>query len=180
MCAPGDFALMRPQQGPTKRMAPSHSPETSCPHTFLEDDGLVLSVDCNACAGAHDLGNQRCYSGVLNIMASGAEPDSIVLRRYIHKRYRGEPVRTTKTAASELASLRRGLAATEPPSDRRCRTCPASAHSVLVQARLRLVEHPLSPPMTRTAMTSLILQGIHENACEKAPTCVSEALERSQ
>src|SRR4030065_369296 len=116
---------MRHQQGPTKRMAPSASPETCCSHEYLEDDDLVLSIDCNACAGAHDLSNQRCYAGVLNILASGAQPDSIVLRRYIDKRYRGEAVKAAALAASERASPRRGIAALEPPSDRRCRTCPA-------------------------------------------------------
>ena len=137
----------------------------------------MLSIDCNACAGAHDLRNQRCYAGVLNILASGAQPDSIVLKRYIHKRYRGEAVRIVIMAASELASLRRGIAALDPPSDRKCRTCPASAHRVLLQARLHLAESPLSPPVDRLALTNMILQRVTADACEKAPTCVSRILQ---
>src|SRR4030042_4659933 len=164
---------MSHQQGPTKRMAPSTSPETCCPHELFSEYELGLSIDCNACPGAHDLCNQRCYAGVLNIMASGAQPDSIVLRRYIHKRYRGEAVKAAALAASELASLRRGIAALEPPSDRRCRTCPASAHHVILQARLRLVERPLCPPEDRAAMTSLILERAGAAACEGAPAVVS-------
>lgn len=158
-------------------MAPSPSPETCCPHAYLDDDGLVLDIECNSCAGAHDLSNPRCYAGLLNIMASGAQPDSIVLRRYIHKRYRGEAVRTATLAASELASLRRGIVGLELPSDRRCRTCPASAHKVLLQARLRLVENPMRPPMSRATMTAIILDGVREDACEKASSCISKALQ---
>ncbi len=176
----GQSTLMRHQQGPTKRMAPSPSPETCCPHSYLDDDGLVLDIECNSCAGAHDLSNPRCYAGVLNIMASGAQPDSIVLRRYIHKRYRGEAVRTAVSAASELASLRRGIVGLEPPSDRKCRTCPASAHKVLLQARLRLVENPMSPPMSREAMTAGILEMVRGDACEKAYSCISRALQTSR
>jgi len=170
---------MRRQQGPTKRKAPSPSPETCCPHEYREEDELVLTVDCNACAGAHDLWNQRCFAGILNIMASGAEPDSIVLKRYMHRRYRGEAVRAIVSAASELSVLRRGIASLKPPSDRRCRTCPASPHRVLLQAKLRLIEDPMRAPVSREDMARAVLQSVSGEACEKAPECVSRVLRGS-
>jgi hypothetical protein len=157
-------------------MAPASNPETCCPHEYVEEDELVLSVDCNACAGAHDLGNQRCFSGILNILAAGAEPDSVVLKRYIHKRYRGEAVKSTALAAAELAVLRRGIASIEPASDKRCRTCPASAHQVLLQARLRLVENPMTPPISRAALRDFILERVGADACDRAHACISRVL----
>ncbi len=144
---------MKHLQGPTKKLIPSISPENRCPHQYGEDEGLQLEIDCSECQGAQDLANSRCVSGILNVMMTGAVPTAIILKRFIHKRYRGESIGPLALVASELSALNRAIASAEKPSDKRCRTCGASRERVLMAMKRRLLENPteyLPSPVTRT------------------------------
>ncbi len=167
---------MRHRQGPTKQLAPSINPETKCPHEYIEDEGLQLEIDCSSCAGAHDLSNGKCLTGVLNVMATGAVPEAIVLRRFIHKRYRGEAIRLAATLASELASLNRAITSQEPPSDRRCRTCPVGADRVLRTLKRRLLDNPETYHAQRTAVAAELRAKAGGQTCERPMRCLETTL----
>lgn len=167
---------MKRSIGPTKKLAPSLSPNASCPHTYSDDEGIQLEIDCLECAGAHDLKNSKCLTGVLNVVSSGAEPEAIILKRFIHKRYRGEVVRRIASAASELAALNRAMVSAEPPSDKRCRTCAASSERVVSAMKLRLLENPLESAASRLAMLEDIERAALALPCESARACVEKGL----
>jgi hypothetical protein len=80
---------------------------------------------------------------VLNVLAGGAQPEAIILKRFMHKRYRGEAVDGASAAASALASLNRAIASASRPSDRRCRTCAASMDQLLTMIKRSLLDDPL-------------------------------------
>jgi hypothetical protein len=167
---------MKHVTGPTKKLAPTIGPDTSCPHSYSDDEGVQLEIECSECAGAHDLENNKCLTGILNVMIAGAEPDAIILKRFIHKRYRGEVVRRTAFAASELAALNRTLVAVEPSSDKRCRTCTASTERIVLAMKQRLLENPFEYAASRTAIVKDIELGAFAHACENARTCVDKGL----
>jgi len=152
------------------------SPETSCPHTFSEDDGLQLEVDCSECSGAHDLKNSKCLIGIVNVISLGAEPEAIILKRFIHKRYRGAPVGRAVSAATELAALNRGLASLDQPSDKRCRTCSARAEQVVMTLRRKLIENPGDYGDRVESVVSEFEQNIALHACERARACVGKGV----
>lgn len=162
--------------GPTKKLAPTIAPDARCPHTFSEDNGIQLEIDCSQCAGAHDLRNSKCLTGVVNVMSLGAEPEVIILKRFIHKRYRGEFVRQVVSAATELAALNRALASSEPPSDKHCRTCTVSMEHVIAAMRRKLIENPAIYVSSAESAFSDIETKALSHACAKARACIDKGL----
>jgi len=147
-----------------------------CPHEYTEEDGLQLEIDCSECKGAHDLGNSKCLSAVIGALVDGAEPESIILKRFIHRRYRAKTVKMALAAASELAGLNRAISSTQPPSDRRCRTCPASREQLLVWMRRLLLEDPMGYVEGKLALRPTIQQHLRTIECERLPSCLTKAL----
>lgn len=166
---------MKRSQGPTKRRAPSRTAETPCPHSFIEDEGMNLEIECGSCSGAHDLANAKCLGGVMLALIGGACPESIVLKRAIHKRYRGEAVRSARGLANLLADLSRALSGVDAPSDKTCRTCPARKDRIISILRSNLLRNPLGTDL-RTQCARDIMEELGPIRCEKALGCVNEAL----
>jgi len=171
---------MTPRRGPTKRLIPAISPETRCPHAYSEDDGLQLEIDCAACQGAQDLDNRKCISGILNVMVMGTAPEAIILKRYIHKRYRGERVRRIADLATSLASIGRAAASIERPSDKRCRTCPVSAERILETVRRKLLEDPESYLDRHAVIIGEVRHIPAGLGCGSASRCIADALSRCE
>lgn len=167
---------MKQRKGPTKRLAPAIAPNACCSHSFSDDEGLQLEIDCSECAGAHDLKNNKCLTGIVNVMSVGAEPEAIILKRFIHKRYRGDLVRRAALAAVELAALNRALIAVEPPSDKRCRTCQASAEQVVTAMKRRLLENPVEYVSSNEKIVEDIESVALFHACENARACVDRGI----
>jgi hypothetical protein len=130
------------ERGPSKKLAPAPDPESVCPHKYAEEERIILEIDCSDCSGAQDLENTKCLVGVMRIICGGAEPGAVILKRSLHKRYRDNTVSLLRASASELVRLNRALSSTERPSDKRCRTCPASRENVLKTLRRRLLSDP--------------------------------------
>lgn len=167
---------MTRRQGPTKQLAPAMNPETKCPHRYVEEEGLQLEIDCSECPGAHDLANGKCLSGVLNVMAMGASPEAIILKRFIHKRYRGSAVSSACALATELAAINRALACQEAPSDRRCRTCPASPERILRNLRRKLLDEPGRYAVSRNALFDGFKDTAASEECERSHRCLESVL----
>jgi hypothetical protein len=167
---------MRRREGPSKRLAPCIKPESSCPHRFSEDEGLQLEVECIDCAGAHDLSNGQCMAGVITVVSGGAVPDSVILKRFTHKRYRRDAVRIVAAAANELAALNRALASVETPSDKVCRTCPSSRQQVILLMKRRLLEDPVSYVKNGSAMLEELRRPHASISCARASACVESGL----
>lgn len=160
-------------------MAPATELEHACAHTYREDEGLQLEIDCIDCNGAHDLASRKCLAGVMNALVAASAPETIVLRRYTDKRYRGGVVETLCSSASALASLNRLLAVKNPPSDKRCRTCRASTSNVLQEVRRALLENPIAflqrdPSLRRDIRDMMVASA---GRCVDAEACVEESLE---
>jgi hypothetical protein len=170
---------MKHRQGPTKKLIPSLSPENRCPHEYSEDEGLQLEIDCSACQGAQDLTNSRCISGILNVMVTGAVPTAIILKRLIHKRYRGEAIGPVALVASELSALNRAIASAEKPSDKRCRTCSASRERVLTAMKHRLLENPAEYLPDHKNMAAELTSMFRSDQCGDSVKCIENALSTS-
>ena len=167
---------MRHRRGPTKRLAPTLGPDTSCPHEFTEDEGVQLEIDCTECSGAHDLANSKCLTSAMNAACGGAVPEVVILKRYTHKRYRGDSVWLVSRAAAELAALNRVLASSEQLSDKECRTCAASRQLVIVDLRRRLLENPRAYMSGGLGLPEEIRRGRETVACTRAKECVEAGL----
>jgi len=162
--------------GATKKLVPTLNPEANCPAELKEDDGLSLEVDCGECQGAHDLSNRNCLSGVIHSLLNGPRPDTIVLKSFIHKRYRGEYVRLAYVVASELSALKMAIDSLEPPSDRKCRTCTASRRNVLYSVRRLLLQDPLRYLTERLAVKDELIRELSTSTCAENRSCISEGL----
>lgn len=167
---------MTPRKGPTKKLAPAVKISAGCPHEYAEEEELQLEIDCVSCKGAQDLNNRKCLSAILNILVAGARPETIILKRFTHKRFRGKVVRVASTAASQLALLNRAIASTVTPSDKHCRTCPASAQSLLVFMKRHLVEDPSTYVASLPGLKLLIREQLGSVRCDKNDDCICEAL----
>jgi len=167
---------MTRRQGPTKKLIPALGFENRCPHTYSEDDGLQLDIECGSCQGAQDIDNRKCVSGILNVMLAGAVPQSIVLKRFVHKRYRGTAVQRVSKLARTLGAVNRAISSSEPPSDRKCRTCPASTQSVLESFKRALLEDPGSYTAEMVRLDPSSMATGARAACPKAERCLHEAL----
>ncbi len=170
--------LVRRRQGPTKKLAPASAPEHVCAHSYKEDEGLQLEIDCRECNGAHDLSNRKCLAGVVNALTSASNPESIVLRRYTDKRYRGEVVSWIALCASALSCLDRSISRREESSDRRCRTCPASKANVLASLRRALLDNPMGYIVDWAAIRKDIREMMSAQAarCVDAAKCIDDVL----
>jgi len=171
---------MTPRRGPSKKLAPTIGPDSGCPHDYTEDEGLQLEIDCSQCNGAHDLGNNKCLSAVLNVLAGGAQPEAIILKRFMHKRYRGEAVDVASAAASALAALNRAIASAPRPSDKRCRTCPASMEQMLATIKRLLLEDPLRYVSDSSGRVARLGEGLSSLGCPDADSCLQDALKAAE
>lgn len=168
---------MRHRTGPSKKLAPTSKPETACPHEFTHDEGVQLEVDCDSCAGAHDLLSRNCLVGVVNAAAAGPQLDSIILRRMIHKRYRGDVVQLVMALGRDLSALNRAISSAQPPAERQCRTCSARKDRVLVKVRSRLLEDPVAW-VPGLELADAAPERLAPNAaCARAGECVRRALD---
>ena len=169
---------MKRRQGPTKKLAPVNSTEHACAHTYREEEGLQVEIDCRDCNGAHDLANRKCMSGIVTALVSSSAPEAVVLRRFTDKRYRGETVRFLTSCAAELSSMNRSLSLQSPPSDKRCRTCPASRANVVAAARSALLADPVAFMNDRNGVLSDLMQKMVASAgrCVDARECIGEML----
>lgn len=170
---------MKHAKGPTKKLAPMIAPEVVCPHTFSDDEGVQLEVSCTECAGAHDLQNSKCLAGIVNLMSAGAEPETIILKRFTHKRYRGEDVRLVAVAAAELAALNRALVSAEPPSDKKCRTCSASIEQIVGTLKRMLLGNPAEYLSSRDRIIENQELVISTISCASARACLAKGLSTS-
>ncbi len=166
---------MKRDRRPAKRLAPTPSPEDSCPHEFTGAEGLQLEVNCEACGGAQDLLNRRCLAGLVNVVVRNAVPDTIILKRFMHKRYRNETVRLVADAASELAALTRVLGSASTPSDRKCRTCPCNAVKLIAEMRMSLLQDPEAYLLDSGFAESLLDGAVSRSGCERARECAEKA-----
>jgi len=170
---------MEHKNGPTKKLAPAIASDARCPHIFSEDCGIQLEINCLECAGAHDLENRKCLTGIVNVVSLGAEPEVIILKRFIHKRYRGASVKRIASAAAELSALNRALDSVEAPSDKQCQTCPASTQKIIAALKRSLMEDPAGFVSSPAEAFKEIESHAFSRACEKARACVNTGLSYS-
>ncbi len=170
---------MKHRQGPTKRLAPNLGTNAICPHEYVEDEGVQLEIDCTDCPGAHDLANRKCLTSAINAVSAGGTPESVILKRFTHKRYRGSMVVVVSRAATELSALNRVLAATEPASDKDCRTCAASKQSIIAELKRLLLEDPGAYISGGQAVLENLRRAHAGSPCERARTCVEVGLSAS-
>ncbi len=162
--------------GPTKKLAPSRHADVHCPHSYTNEYGLQLEVDCSACAGAQDISNGNCAKGILNIFCSGIEPDSIILKRYIHRRYRSESFKMLCELATELCVLNRIVSTHVIPSDKKCLTCPASKGKSAEYLIHQLRQDPVAYTKRKPALSDRLKEVASKASCPKGYECLSEAL----
>ncbi|MBN1677956.1 MAG: hypothetical protein JW880_05395, partial [Candidatus Thermoplasmatota archaeon] len=166
---------MRHRSGPAKKLAPTLAPGTCCPHEFTGTEGFQLEVDCESCGGAQDLHNRRCMVGIISIVARGAVPDTIMLKRFMHKRYREEEVKVIAAAAAELSALTRAYACASIPSDRRCRTCSCSPKRLVGEMRTMLLEDPAEYVRDTGRVESMLSDAVARSGCERSQQCYRQA-----
>ena len=165
---------VRHRSGPSKKLAPATRPETACSHTFTHDEGVYLEIDCESCAGAHDLWSRSCIVGVVNAASTGPRVDAIVLRRTTHKRYRGEIVQCVMSLAAALSALNRAISSAQTPDERQCRTCPGRKQVILQKAKAMLLEDPLT---WNEGVAKSIADDLEARAaCSRARECVARGL----
>ena len=163
-------------RGARKTLVPAMDSDTPCPHRYSEDEGLVLEVDCRECQGAYDLSNDRCMTGIITILSAGPVPESVVLKRFIHRRYRGDAISTLAAMAAELSALNRASASMTPPSDRRCRTCAVSTSRIVADLRSALIDRPASYMTEQITISSDARASSKEHACDRAIRCAEKGL----
>jgi hypothetical protein len=158
--------------GPSKKLVPSLGPDRACEHRFVEDEAMTLEVDCRECSGAQSIDNPRCAAGMVNVLASGVLPEAIVLRRYIDVRYRSERIAGLRAAAAALAALRRLADEQHEPSDRRCRTCPASRGRLASELVRRVRADPASFCSNRARLSDVLARELSSVACPRLAGCI--------
>ncbi len=120
--------------------------------------------------------NTRCMIGVVNVVSGGVTPETIILKRFTHKRYRKESVRLVSAAAVELSALNRALTAPDSASDKSCRTCLASARQVTQSLRRSLLNDPRSY-ILHPEDTMMKIRDVRETiACARASACIDAGL----
>lgn len=166
---------MKERGRPAKKLAPTLASGACCPHEFSEVEGLLLEVDCGACGGAQDMDNRRCMVGIMNVLARGASPDAILLKRFMHKRYRNDAVRTVVLAAAELSRLTCAIGGASVPSDRRCRTCPCNPTKLWEGMRARLMDDPQGYVRGFARLGSVLSEAVDEASCPRGVDCAAQA-----
>lgn len=159
-----------------KKLVPALSRETKCPHEYDDDQELCLEVECGGCPGAQDLTNNRCLTGILQILSSEAKPETVILKRHIHRRYRESRLSVVFTAASGLAAMNRALSTRWEPSDRRCLTCEASIPRLVARIRQELLECPVEFMDNRPAVIARILAELEDIDCPRLHDCVDRSV----
>lgn len=161
---------------PSKKLVPSLSEERSCEHTYSDEGGMTLEVECVGCSGGQSIDNAKCASGIVNILASGVRPDSIVLKGHIHVRYRGQAVGLLCESASALAAVRRLAARGTDASDAKCRTCPASRHRLAPDVVRFIRAEPVLFGARREALSENLTQRLARVGCKKVRECVTQVV----
>lgn len=165
---------MTPTRGrPSKKLVPCLDADRTCDHRFVEDEGMTLEVDCRDCSGAQSIDNARCAAGIVNVLASGVVPEAVVLRRYIDVRYRSERIWGLRSAAASLAALRRLGEQPNEPSDKRCRTCPASRGRLASEMVRRVRADPVSFSESRASLSDVLARELSSVACPRLRGCVA-------
>ena len=159
-----------------KKLVPTISREQACPHTYQEEDELRLEIDCTSCPGPQDVANRRCMTGMINILCSEAVPQTLILKRHIHKRYREAVLETTFRAANRLSVLNRAISNTEGASDTRCRTCRVSVPNTAAFLRHALLDDPVGYIERQAALVEEARARTKGIGCERARDCAEEAL----
>ncbi len=159
-----------------KQLIPALNSEVKCPHEYRNDDELRLEVECGDCHGAQDLMNNRCLAGILQILCSEATPNTIILKRHIHRRYRESALLPVFEASLELAAMNRALQARNEPSDRRCLTCEASTARLVGRMRNALLDNPAGFIADRHGVTAEIRARAGDVECASAPACAKRAI----
>lgn len=164
---------MTPKNGrPSKRLVPRMAGDRTCDHVFVEEEGMTLEVDCTECSGPQTMDNARCASGIIDILASGVLPDTVVLRRYIDVRYRSERIVGLCAAAASLAALRRLKEQPGEASDRRCRTCPASKSRLASELIRRVRADPASFFSSQSSTPGGLRKELSSIDCPRLGRCI--------
>jgi hypothetical protein len=162
-----------------KKLVPAMDSETPCPHRYSDEEGLVLEIECHECQGAFDMGNRRCMTGIMAVLSSGPAPESVVLRRSVHRRYRGRPVASVASLATELSALNRASASAETPSDKGCRTCAVSMLRTIARMRKALIDSPATYAVEIDRIAHDTRTMAEEHSCVKAARCAEMGLATS-
>lgn len=168
--------MTRHSNRPSKKLVPSLSSDRECEHRFTEDEGMTLEVDCGDCSGAQSIENAKCASGIMNVLASGVVPEAVVLKRYIHVRYRSDRIARLRESASALAALRRLETQPGEPSDRKCRTCPASRQKLASEVIRRVQADPVSFGPSRKALSDKLASEHAAVGCPQLAKCVAQVV----
>ncbi len=158
---------------PSKKLVPTLSNDRSCEHVFTEEDVMTLEVDCSDCSGAQSIENAKCASGIMNILASGVLPEAVVLKRFIHVRYRADRIERLCESASALAALKRLEMQPGSVSDDRCRTCPASRAKLASEVIHMIRADPMSFGSSRRTISERLLREFSSVRCPELGTCVA-------
>lgn len=168
--------MTRHSDRPSKKLVPSLSNDRKCEHRFTEDGAMTLEIDCGDCSGAQSIENPKCASGIMNILASGVVPEAVVLKRYIHVRYRSDRLARLRESASALAALRRLEAQPGEPSDRKCRTCPASRQRLAAEVIRRVQADPVSFGPSRKALSDKLASEHASAGCPQLARCIAQVV----
>jgi hypothetical protein len=158
-----------------KQLVPALSSEVKCPHEYRNDDELRLEVECDDCPGPQDLTNNRCLAGLLQILCSEAMPNTIILKRHIHRRYRESTLLPVFETALELAAMNRALSTRPEPSDKRCLTCEASTAKQVHRIRRELLDNPVEFIADRQGAISRARRRTENIDCARAHACSERA-----
>lgn len=161
---------------PSKKLVPSLSHDRSCDHRYTEDDAKTLEIDCGTCSGAQCIENAKCASRIANILATGIIPEAIVLKRFIHVRYRSDRIVRLCESALALAALRRLEAQPEESSDNRCRTCPASGRKLAPEVTRRIRTDPAAFIASRRALSDMLTKELAIVRCPELGRCVAQVV----
>ena len=118
-------------------------------------------------------------SGIVQILSSEAVPQTVILKRHIHKRYRESALLAAREAARELAVLTRTKTILESASDRRCQTCSASASSIAGDLRHMLLDDPIAYMKDASAVARRVRAAKRPANCDKGPECVETSLSQT-
>lgn len=163
------------QQG-RKKLVPAMNRELACPHAYQEEDELRLEIDCSSCPGPQDVMNKRCLTGMVNILCSEAVPQTVILKRHIHKRYRESALETAFQAARRLSALNRTISNHETASDGRCRTCHVSVPHTAAILRRTLLDDPVNYAVALPSLAAEARARACGAKCDRASGCVEKAL----
>lgn len=168
--------MTRHSRAPSKKLVPSLNQDRTCEHRFTDDDAMTLEIDCLECSGAQDIDNAKCASGIANVLASGMLPEAVVLKRFIHVRYRTDRIARLGESALALAALKRLEAQPEDASDKKCRTCPASRRRLAPEIMRRIRSDPIAFGAARRILSDRLVAEFANVRCLELRRCVAYAV----